>query len=533
MAYVYDAIRVKSLNRNTYVVLGQYGENEARTLQFDVTEWANAFSGATYTIVVQLPGDSGECYTATTSTVTEDDATIVQWTVTNSDTSVVGKGYAEIRATVGDVLCKSAVFSTEVKPALGESGEYPDPAKDWVQSILDAATTATEAATTATEAATAASTSATAAAASEAAAAESATNAAASATEAATSAASVTASAEQIATNTADIATLKTEVDALAQYVGSTEQPAWSEVKKLVNAGLASAMFPVGYQFTVKHDVFGDLKCTVMDTTDGLWLLADDAPLGSYWDEAECLYYAADGLTAGTYCFTWGTQMYEFTTTTDIPAGGWVGCMTSWNGDAINSMYTYGDRDSNTELEKALTVSKVDSSEGTNIGTVGVELNTQPGYCGRSGCTVWASSNVRQWLNSDAETAGAWFVRRDDFDRCISSNTLKYGGFLYGLDADLLAVLSDQTNTEGGETTTDKVTLANDWLLTESQFVTDGGSLVHYADGTAVVWWGMHCVRVTAVRHVKSTGALGTMYTNYVWDSNTRLFPVFYIGKDE
>lgn len=104
--------------------LGQQGENLARTMIFDVSDWLAAYGPGVVRSLVRRPRDAVPYDAPVTQTA---DAH-VEWVVTAVDTSFVGSGQFELQYYVGDTLAKSSVWTFSVSPSLGgEVGPQPDP----------------------------------------------------------------------------------------------------------------------------------------------------------------------------------------------------------------------------------------------------------------------------------------------------------------------------------------------------------------------------------------------------------------------
>lgn len=114
--------------------LGRQGENLARTLVFNLSDWIEAFGQGTAAIIVRRSGGDG-LYPAT---VTADGGT-VRWTIRAADVAQPGYGIAELRYLVGDVVVKSRVYVTQTDDGLGDAGDAPDPEQSWVDEVLEAA----------------------------------------------------------------------------------------------------------------------------------------------------------------------------------------------------------------------------------------------------------------------------------------------------------------------------------------------------------------------------------------------------------
>lgn len=123
------------------IPIGRAGENLARKIVFDVSDWRREWPDGSIKLLVQRGGDT----VVYPQTVT-DNGTLVTWTITSVVTTE-GGGKAELQLWDGDTVAKSQVWRTMCIPALGEASETPpEGAKSWVDEVLTAANTAQAAA---------------------------------------------------------------------------------------------------------------------------------------------------------------------------------------------------------------------------------------------------------------------------------------------------------------------------------------------------------------------------------------------------
>lgn len=194
------------------------------------------------------------------------------------------------------------------------------------------------------------------------------------------------------------------------------------------------------------------------------------------YDSPEAAFYIDEdaypnGLVAGTYNFTWnyatGSMVngtYQFTLTEDVPVGGQIVIGTSSSSTALTSckIRTYATSGSTTAIESNIVIAS--GSEGTSLGTINEHTITNGNVnCARRimwGSNNWASSSIRQWLNTDSD-ANTWWEAKTIFDRPTNANQ---AGFLKNIDAAFLNVIGEVTKTTqksitdgyGLETTTEK-----------------------------------------------------------------------------
>lgn len=140
---------------------------------------------------------------------------------------------------------------------------------------------------------------------------------------------------------------------------GALKPTSWAEIQALVRAGLHKNVFSIGDQLvcskgegTLTWDVIGIDHDTPSDSqfTHSLTLQLHDC-LSSQMqvDAPEALYYAENGLAAGTYNFTIQgsytpigstSKTFQFTLTDDVPVGGQLTFTWAYNTQASNAKIT-------------------------------------------------------------------------------------------------------------------------------------------------------------------------------------------------
>ena len=183
-------------------------------------------------------------------------------------------------------------------------------------------------------------------------------------------------------------------------------------------------------------------------TKKALWLEWQySTPLDTAFDPAEAMCtVSSNGLAAGTYYFTSGSTVYQFTLTDALTEGQQL----RYNEDK-NLIYIYADN--KTASTGNVTLSVVTEPTGTNLGTLGgtdydsaiassflqddnnhiLNVNARILY----GYNRWSQSYIRQYLNSSGT---GWWTSQNIFDRA-PTNVDSIVGFLSGLPADLVAKL--------------------------------------------------------------------------------------------
>lgn len=127
--------------------IGRQGENLARQVVFDLSDWITEYCDGTPELIYQRPGDKTPYPVA----AIREGSTLI-WTVTSLDTAVAPSygsyGRCELRWYVGDVLAKSQTWRVYVEPAMDTPAEMapPDPEQGWVDQVLAAGAEAQQAA---------------------------------------------------------------------------------------------------------------------------------------------------------------------------------------------------------------------------------------------------------------------------------------------------------------------------------------------------------------------------------------------------
>ena len=382
------------------------------------------------------------------------DAAIVDGKITVELTeqalAVAGTAVAEIGLYKGEALLSSQTFYIDIEraaydPAAPESSDEYNALVDALgkvdKAVEDAATSASKIAT----------------------------DAAKTANAAAKKAGNVNIKAEQTATGATVTVTDQDGVETAVHIDTLTAIDGFTDVRNAVRLGLGEKLFPVGYEFTTEDSVTGAVITWVVrghnHHTAANGKLAHSMTLemkyvygtasGTYkaiqFDATEALYYAAEELPAGTYCFTVANQAwyaadngktYQFTLTTAVPAGGQIVLSMTYNETLEGkSVKTYASATSTAVIE---TAALTEGSAGTNLGTTdGNSENVNHMHRAIFGSNNYAQSAARQWLNS-AEDAGSVWAPTNIFDRPPSWAT-NTSGFMKGLPADFLEAVQTAT----------------------------------------------------------------------------------------
>lgn len=244
----------------------------------------------------------------------------------------------------------------------------------------------------------------------------------------------------------------------------------FNDVKNAVRLGYGEKLFPVGYEF-VTHDSTTNaditwvvrahnhhkpantkLQYSMTLETKNAYSASNGSHIAMQFDAPEALYYAENGLSAGTYNFTLsaghdtaygGGKTISFTTTKDIPVGGVITFPWAYQKQSTDTkIYTYASLESTTAIE---TLDVVEGANGTALDTSNINYTQRVRY----GSNNYAQSALRQWLLSSADAGKVW-KPTTKFDRAPSWATSRKG-FMSGLPSDFLdavqpAVIMCRTN---------------------------------------------------------------------------------------
>ena len=134
------------------IPLGHQGENEARCLVWDLTDYIESFGTGSVQVKVTQP-KTKQVYLAEHVTMVGNQA---KWTLTNVDTAQAGTGLVELYyygPNGGDVLAKSHVMRFWMLPTQGAPGDAPSPYEDFIDDVAAYAAAAMAAAQVAIDAA--------------------------------------------------------------------------------------------------------------------------------------------------------------------------------------------------------------------------------------------------------------------------------------------------------------------------------------------------------------------------------------------
>ena len=197
----------------------------------------------------------------------------------------------------------------------------------------------------------------------------------------------------------------------------------------------------------------GNIKLHDKTKQYGMILQSEKTLYGLQFDAPEAFYYAAEGLSAGTYNITLGDNYdtsygggatYQFTLTQAVPAGGqitldWPYQKTPLQGAGVK---TWASNAATTPIE---TVIPSVGDDGTSLGTLLIAVQDASGLNSihrmRYGSNRWSTGAMRQHLNS-SKVAGSVWTPQTVWDRAPSwvSST---AGFMHGLDPEFVKICGD------------------------------------------------------------------------------------------
>ena len=129
-------MKIIDANSSTVLALGRCGENLARKVLFDITDFESLYGVGTVEILYQRPNDAQPYPLAV-----QRDGTSIVWNVTSTDTAIPNAfGKCELRYYSGETLVKSRIWQTWVDNALSTPSETtpPGPEQGWVDKVLEA-----------------------------------------------------------------------------------------------------------------------------------------------------------------------------------------------------------------------------------------------------------------------------------------------------------------------------------------------------------------------------------------------------------
>lgn len=306
----------------------------------------------------------------------------------------------------------------------------------------------------------------------------------------------------------------------------------WSDVQKVVKAGYGKIKFPVGTQFTTKHDSCGDIvwdvvahdhfKQTSDPTAHTMTLQTHNCVTSMAFDCTQAWYCSDTDLPAGTYHFTCNRQpwlvsdrgkTFQFTTTQVLKAGQQL--ILNGNYDAnytTKTLKAYSGPSSTTVLW-SVTISE--GSEGTDLGSddgSSTDINIYDRAA--VGSNNYKQSGIRSWLNSDSNTFGGWWTAQTKFDRIYEQNVK---GFLTGLPTDFkntltTVILPCSTNniyeTVNSDTPKKSKYTLNDIMYLLSQKEINGGTSTIVDDDSSVLEFYTNATNTNRIKYLSTVAKI-------------------------
>ena len=113
--------------------IGQHQENAATQIKMDVSDWITVHPTAGFHILFKRPGE-----VQAQPVLSSLEEGILTWTVQEWETSLIGVGYAEVRAIEAEsaLVAKSRVIPCSIEDSIIEDGEVPPEFSDWPNQVL-------------------------------------------------------------------------------------------------------------------------------------------------------------------------------------------------------------------------------------------------------------------------------------------------------------------------------------------------------------------------------------------------------------
>lgn len=251
------------------------------------------------------------------------------------------------------------------------------------------------------------------------------------------------------------------------------EASSWTDFHKLVRAGKAPELYPVG---TKLYENWGDDTSNawiVVDYPDDSRYIDSDLAAQGYtnrvmliekkinylrtFDAKEAWLYAETAIPVGVYRFTipnydvsyGGNKTYIFTSTAQIPVGGQLTITWEYQTNPTK-VQGYSSSTSTTALFNVSIAEWDGAAACTDLGTIKLTMTDADSTYGklnhiqraRYGSNNYYQSGLRQWLNADA-AANAWWAPSNVFDRPYGNRDA--AGRLNTMNSAMKAVLATPT----------------------------------------------------------------------------------------
>ena len=116
------------------IFIGVQEENESNFIQFDITPWVEKHGAGVATANAKAP-NSTEPYPV----IVQRDGNIVTWKPKTADVAIEGVGAFQLIYTVGEVVARTQIWTTNIGPSLIGSGDPPDPIPDYIDEMREIA----------------------------------------------------------------------------------------------------------------------------------------------------------------------------------------------------------------------------------------------------------------------------------------------------------------------------------------------------------------------------------------------------------
>lgn len=101
------------------IYLGKQNDNGLNIIQFDVSAWLDEYPTGVFDIYAVRPTEAlSDAAAVTGAAMNDEDETILEWTISSTDTAYAGKGWAEIVMTDTADEKRSKTFATLISIGL-------------------------------------------------------------------------------------------------------------------------------------------------------------------------------------------------------------------------------------------------------------------------------------------------------------------------------------------------------------------------------------------------------------------------------
>ena len=114
------------------IPIGWVGEHEVTAVIFDLSTWVGRYGYGSVALAVERRTDAHPYIVP----VNLDDDKIT-WTISNTDTAIVGRGRIQISYYVNSKVKKSAIYHINVMRSLPSDGPAPQPYETWLETLQE------------------------------------------------------------------------------------------------------------------------------------------------------------------------------------------------------------------------------------------------------------------------------------------------------------------------------------------------------------------------------------------------------------